>query len=178
MSFLRRIQQWIHQYRNKDYRKKVQQNKKKTYLLSDYEETFSSDRAGVIRKKKGTLEPFSALLNTVEKTKQEYGSWFSIIGLVLLLLSGYIIFFSTFFQATPSRVQIVALDPSIDESLCYQAIEDLYGRNIFLTDSDTFLTAIKKYQKHVESIQLDYLYPNQIKIIVSPVSLAFRFSIG
>lgn len=177
MAFLKALKAKIHQYRNKDFRKNIEETKKKTYLFRDHEEVFSTERGGIIRKKKNIVSPFSRIITRINEVRTESSSTLNIIGLILLWLSGYIIFFSSYFQIAPSRVLIEGMDSSIDTNICYQAIDDLYGKNIFTINNSTVLRSIKKYQKQVSRIDLDYLYPNNIKILVYSLPIEFQSTV-
>jgi hypothetical protein len=78
---------------------------------------------------------------------------------------------------SPSKILIEGLDDGIEVSLAYRSIEDLYGKNIFLVDEKEIANTLKKYQKNISLIQIDRLYPNGLKILLSGYPIIFDIQI-
>ncbi len=177
MGFLAKLKNRIHHFQNKDFRKNIKESKKKTYLFRDSEETFSTSRVSFLRKKKNIIAPFSRMYQRLETLRDNNHHILNTVGGVLILLTVYILFFSSYFQITPSRVMIEPVDSSIDVNISHQAIDSLYGKSIFNLNKWLILASLRKYQKHISSIELDYLYPNNIKILLHALPIDFRVSI-
>jgi hypothetical protein len=50
----------------------------------------------------------------------------SIIGLILIFLSVYIVIFSPYFKISPNRVIVEAMSPGIDIAIAYRTLESTY----------------------------------------------------
>ena len=79
--------------------------------------------------KKQKLLPFNNFILYSKDIFEKYlfeTKLIGIIGGVLLSLSGYIIFFSPYFEISPSNVLIESLTPGLDLNIAYRSIEDYY----------------------------------------------------
>ncbi len=91
----------------------------------------------------------------------------SYIGGTLIILSGYIIFFSPYFQVSPSNVLIESVSPGVDLNIAYRSIEDIYGKSLFFLDEEMTALSIKKSLKNIDYIRIEKLYPNGLKILIT-----------
>lgn len=95
----------------------------------------------------------------------------------MISASLYIIAYSSYFDVTPSKVLIESNTDGIDISIAYQTIENFYGRNVFLVNTEDIALELKKYQKNISHITIDRLYPNGLKIILESHPMAFKLHI-
>ena len=178
MDFLSRIKRHLQNRKNSSFRKNVQEEKKQKYLFRDDENTkYTSSRQGIFSRQKKTLAPFasSIIKNTTDlKRRVTESRALAYIGVMLLILSGYIIGFSPYFKISPSHVLLEADSPSIDLTIAYRSIEEIYGKSIFLIDEKDVAITIQKSLKNISRITIDKLYPNGIKILLKGAPIKYK----
>ncbi|PID84062.1 hypothetical protein CSB09_02820 [Candidatus Gracilibacteria bacterium] len=171
---------------DKQFQKRVQKEKKQKYLFDASENDKKSDikrktfRTQVKSKsQKKTKAHISTFVHgQVGKKKQKDLSIFmSIIAAVLFILSGYIVWFSPYFKISPNQVIIEGINKGIDMSLAYKSIEYIYGSNIFSIDQKKIAAELKSGMKNIESIEVNRLYPNGIKILIKSLPNPFDTTI-
>lgn len=97
---------------------------------------------------------------------------------MLIALSVYIFLFSPYFQISPSKVLISAESDGIDINIAYRAIEDIYEQNLFFFDEQKLAKNLKKYQNNIETVRIDRLYPNGLKIIIKSYPVLYRATVS
>lgn len=94
------------------------------------------------------------------------------------MLCLYILFFSSYFKISPSKVLIQSLNEGIDINIAYRAIEDVYEQNVFFFDEEKLALNIKKYQNNIATISIDRNYPNGLKIILESYPIVYKTTIS
>ena len=170
-----KIRGWIQHIRNRKFRASVMEEKKKKYLFNKEEGDFQSRRVNFFHKPKNILRPFSAFIRRLqfEHGSYPYSRALGFIGSILILLSVYIIFFSPYFRISPTKVLIEPLDDTIDVNLAYKAVENMYGSFIFSVDPNTIAHNIILLQRQIEKVEVDRLYPNGLKVLISGYPVIF-----
>lgn len=180
MDFLKKILKHLKSKNTDSFRKTVIEEKKKKYLFRDEEsQKYTSSRQGFFSKQKKHFAPFARIL-TQKKDEHRLLKNHKIlweIWAVLLILSGYIIFFSPYFHVSPSQVLIESGTPGIDLSIAYRSIEWVYGKTLFLVDEKDVANDLKKSLKNISDITIDTLYPNGIKLILRSFPIRSTVSI-
>jgi POTRA domain, FtsQ-type len=181
MDFLNKILSHLGQDPNKQFRKQVQAEKKQKYLFSDdLTDKYRSSRSGFFSRKKKAIAPFANSFTTgASQIKKRFDDshMLAYMGLFLMLLSGYIIFFSPYFRVSPSHVLIEANNDGIDVSVAYRAIEDIYGSSLFWLDEETVAYTLKKSLKNLAHVTIDKLYPNGVKILMTSTPITYKSKI-
>lgn len=179
MTLRNRIRSWIDRFQNRKFRDSVKEEKKRNYLFQKKKESFQSVRLKLPKKQEPLLKPFSSLVRNI---KFEQGNpyaltiWF--IGIILIGLCFYIIFFSSYFRISPSRVIISSQSNTVDINLAYKALEHTYGTFIFSVDIEKIKKNLTDLQKHIEHIEIARLYPNGLKVIITPYPTVFETRIS
>lgn len=181
MDFLSKIRQHLSWSGNKEFRKQVLEEKKQKYLFSDdLTDKYRSSRSGFFREKRRAIAPFTSQFSESYKDvkkKIDESHILSYIGLLLLFLSAYIIFFSPYFRLSPSHVLLEAKNEWIDISVAYRAIEDIYGTSLFLLDEEEVATTLKKSLKNLAHVTIDKLYPNWLKVLMTSTPITYTTKI-
>ncbi len=180
MDFRHKIQSYMKKITGtgkKQWKKEVQSEKKKKYLFSvnTPDETFQSSRTSNSSWfKKEKILAFSNFIQEEIITRdiiKNHGYAMSIIGLMLIFMTTYIVIFSPYFKISPSQVIVEAMTPGIDIGIAYRALEWVYGESIFLFDEASTARKLKSNLKNLESVTIDRYYPNGIKVLIygSPI---------
>jgi hypothetical protein len=74
---------------------------------------------------------------------KNYGYMMSMVGLMLILLSVYIVAFSPYFKISPNQVMVEAMTPGVDIGIAYRSLEGIYGQSIFLLDEADIALRLK-----------------------------------
>lgn len=164
-----KIRGWIQRIRNRKFRASVKEEKKKTYLFNRDEGNFQSSRVSFFQKPKSILRPFSSFIRKLqfESSTYPYSRAIGFIGAILVALSFYIIFFSPYFRISPTKVLIERLDNTIELNLAYKAVENMYGAFIFSLDPNLIAENIIALQKQIQKVEVQRLYPNGLKVLIS-----------
>jgi hypothetical protein len=183
MGFLEKITSNIKKDKKSSFRESVKKEKKEKYLFTEsVKKEARAQGFDLFRKKGGSRSSSLSRFfdQKIEATRdfalrQElYMKW---IGLFLIGATLYIIFYSPYFLLSPSKVMIEALDDTIDVSIAYRSIEDIYGKNILLIDKTALANTIQSSEKNISHIRIDHLYPNNLKILLSGQPISFELSI-
>lgn len=182
MDFLKWIRNFSKKYKNREFQSEIKKEKQQKYLFRDSPTQIHTSRWGIFREKKRALKPFTNFFQEkIDKTVHVFFWDSRILGylwLLLILLSSYILIFSSYFQISPSKVLIEAVNEWIDINISYRAIEDIYGKNLFFFDEESLALNLKKYQHNIETINIDRLYPNGLKIIITSAPIAYKATVS
>lgn len=188
MGFLDNIKRWLSKKKqSSSFAETVKKEKKRTYLFDTKEDTYVSPRSqkrgifGKIKPKKKHSEKFSNFFqDRFDKMSKDRDIRYIVgaIGVLLLLLSTYIIVFSPYFKISPNRVLIEPVVQWIDLSIAYRSIEDIYGKSIFLLDEKSIALKIKESLQNTENIRIDRLFPNGVKILIKSLPMPFDTTIA
>lgn len=69
------------------------------------------------------------------------------------------------------------MTPWVDIGIAYRALEWIYGESIFLIDEASIAKKLKLQLNNLESVSIDRLYPNGIKILISSMPIVFNVHI-
>jgi hypothetical protein len=183
MGFLEKIIANIKKEKKSSFRESVKKEKKEKYLFTEPAKKEDQVQGFELFRKKGGVRSssFSRFFDQkIEATRdfaerqESYMKW---IGIFLIGASLYIILYSPYFLLSPSKVMIEALDDTIDVSIAYRSIEDIYGKNVLLLDKTTLANTIQSAEKNISNIRIDHLYPNSLKILLSGQPISFELSI-
>lgn len=181
MDFLNKIIKHFHTIGNKQFRKQVLEEKKQKYLFSDdFKDKYRSPRAGFFVRNKRVIAPFANIIweNFYRIKKKVLHSYLAAyVWIVLLVLSGYIIFFSPYFKISPSHVLLEARNDGIDIGLAYRTIEGIYGTSLFLLEEEYIALLLKGSLKNLAHITIDKLYPNGLKILMTSSPIIYNTQI-
>lgn len=108
---------------------------------------------------------------------ETYGFIMGLIGAMLILLTIYIVAFSSYFRISPNQVLVEAMTPGVDIGIAYRALEGIYGDSIFFIDEAGIAKKLQMQLKNLESVRIDRLYPNGIKILISGMPIVFETTI-
>ena len=182
MDFLRWIRNFSKKYKNRSFQSEVKKEKQQKYLFRDSPAPLQTKRWGIFREKKRALKPFTNFFQEKIQQNMTFISgenrilWY--IGGILITLCLYIFLFSPYFQISPSKVLIEASTPGIDINIAYRSIEDIYEQNLFFFDEEALALNLKKYQNNIESISIDRLYPNWLKIIIKGYPISYKATVS
>lgn len=85
-----------------------------------------SRNTNIFSAQKGKITAFSTFFQEKIITgdlMKNYGYMMSMVGLLLILLSVYIIAFSPYFKISPNQVMVEAMTPGVDIGIAYRALE-------------------------------------------------------
>lgn len=182
MDFLRWIRNFSKRYKNRGFQTEIRKEKQQKYLFRDAWSSLQTKRWGIFREKKQALKPFTNFFQ--EKILKQTSFFFEdqkmlgYIGIFLILLCGYILLFSSYFQISPSKVLIENNGDGIDINIAYRAIEDIYGQNVFLFDEWSLALNLKKYQNNIEKVSIERLLPTGLKIVVKSFPVLYKANIA
>lgn len=183
MGFLDKVKSYIPKNSKKQFKKEVQSEKKQKYLFGWQEGSDSFTRSRNTSKIKQwgkKLEKFVTFFqgNIFSRdTIKQNANLMAMIGLVLILLCIYIIAFSPYFKISPNQVLVEASTPGVDIGIAYRALENTYGESIFLIDKDEITRNLKSSLKNIESVSIDRLYPNGVKVLITWSPILFDTTI-
>lgn len=109
--------------------------------------------------------------------EQDFKYIMSLIGILLLILVGYVVIFSPYFKISPTKILIEPLSEGIDVSIVQRSSEKAYGKSIFTLDESKIASTIKKDLPNTEYVRIDRLLPNGIKILVRSLPIQFDATI-
>ena len=165
------------------WKKEVQKEKKQKYLFgaSDPDDTFKRSRnTSKLYYQKAKITAFSSFFQEKIITGdifKTYGYIMSMIGLMLILLTVYIVAFSPYFKISPNQVMVEAMTPGVDIGIAYRALEWVYGQSIFLLDEADIARKLKLHLKNLESVSIDRYYPNGVKVLITGAPILFDATI-
>ncbi|HRI36719.1 MAG TPA: FtsQ-type POTRA domain-containing protein [bacterium] len=141
----------------------------KRNLFADSGEYRSRRRSFSFRQHLNRIRSFSALLPRPVRERPEVGGALAIIGILLLASSVYLAGFSSYFRIAASRVVVERTDTLSDVNIAYKSLENAgtYGASIFTVNEDRIRSEITSLQPNVERVEVDRLYPQGLKIILS-----------
>ncbi len=183
MDFRNKLKSYIPKSWKKQWKTEVQNEKKQKYLFgwTHPNDVFKRSRkTNIFYSKNEKLTVFShffqekIITGDIFKT---YGYIMSLIGLVLIFLTWYIVVFSPYFKISPNQVIVEATTPGIDIAIAYRILEWTYGQSIFLVKEVDIAKKLKQQLKNIASISIDTLYPNGIKVIITGAPIVFDTTI-
>lgn len=183
MDFRNKLKSYIPNWWKKEWKQEVKNEKKQKYLVkwAHVDDIFKRSRnTNILSSQKRKLTAFSSFFQEKIITGdifQTYGYIMSIIGAILIFLTGYIVLFSPYFKISPSQVIVEAITPGIDIAIAYRTLEWIYGDSIFLIDEANIASKLKSRLKNITSININRLYPNGIKVLISGAPIVFDTTI-
>lgn len=160
-----RIDAALRYFERKDFRKRVQEEREKKHLVGKS----PARKAPPLFEFKGRNRfRFASTVYAKVRSGGEMVRVFSIVvAFGLVALSSYLVFVSSYFRISPSKVIIERLDAGSDVNIAYKSIEDFYGAPIFRTDTKDVSRAVIAMQKNIRKAEVSRLYPNGLKIVLS-----------
>jgi hypothetical protein len=181
MTFLTKITKYIAHLKNRNFRNQIKEEKQQKYLFrDDVVKAPIKKRNPFFMWKKKKILPYTNFFwkgidyidNLFFESKiLSYIWWF------LLSLSVYIIFFSPYFQVSPSNIIIESINPWVDLNIAYRSIENIYGKSLLFLDEESTAMNIKNSLKNVAHIRIEKLYPNGLKILITGSPIPYKTTI-
>lgn len=182
MDFRNRLKSYISgltKWGQKRWKKEVQNEKKQKYLFgaaTDDNRFQRSRNTSKIHSGMVSYRAFSTFFQEKIITRdlmKNYGYIMSMIGLMLILLSVYIVAFSPYFKISPNQVMVEAMTPWVDIGIAYRALEWVYGQSIFLLDEADIANRLKLSMHNLAWVSIDRFYPNGVKILITGAQILF-----
>jgi hypothetical protein len=113
------------------------------------------------------------------RERPELGGAIAVVGIVLIASSIYLLGFSSYFRIAASQVVVERTDTLSDINIAYKSLESagVYGASILSIDTDKIRSDIMTLQPNVENVEVDRLYPQGLKIILSSSEPVFSTSL-
>ena len=166
------------------WKQEVQTEKKQKYLFGaagDDDRFQRSRNTSKFSVQKSKLTAFSTFFQEKIVTKdlmKNYGYMMSMIGLMLILLSVYIVAFSPYFKISPNQVMVEAMTPGVDIGIAYRALEWVYGQSIFILDEADIARRLKLSMQNLAGVSIDRYYPNGVKVLITGAPILFDTTIS
>ncbi len=182
MDFRNRLKSYISgltKWGQKRWKKEVQNEKKQKYLFgaaTDDNRFQRSRNTSKFASQRGNITAFSTFFQEKIITGdllKNYGYMMSMIGLMLVLLSVYIVAFSPYFKISPNQVMVEAMTPGVDIGIAYRALEWVYGQSIFLLDEADIALRLKSSMHNLAWVSIDRYYPNGVKVLITGAPILF-----
>lgn len=171
MDFLKDIIRRIMKNGGANFREQVKQEKRQKYLFRDEEDAkHVSSRNTFFRKKRKEFFKFAKIFGGSFEYFHNHlreSQMLGYMGVFLIFLTAYVVVFSPYFKISPNKVLVESDTPGIDINIAYRALEDLYGRSIFLLDEEGTAISLKKSLRNISRVRIEKLYPNGIKVLIS-----------
>ena len=171
--FLKGIQRKIS---NRKFRETAEKERSQKFLFENGKKTGPSFFEIYQRAKRGAY--FRPIYSVFQKNQNELKIAFAAIGILLIVLTGYITLVSPYFRISPNRVIIEPTDDFSDINIAYKAIESIYGKSLWFTSTNEITNSIESLEKNIGKVDVQRLYPNGLKILIGsskPVfSVRFR----
>ncbi|MFZ4461568.1 MAG: cell division protein FtsQ/DivIB [Patescibacteria group bacterium] len=118
---------------------------------------------------------FRPIYSAFNKNQSQFKIAFSVVGFLLVFLTGYITLLSPYFRISPNRVIIERgqTDEFSDVNIAYKAIEDIYGQSLWFVSATEVRAAIQNLEKNIEKVSVQRNYPNGLKIIIESFAPSF-----
>lgn len=187
MDFRNRLKSYISgltKWGKKRWKKEVQNEKKQKYLFgaaTDDDRFQRSRNTSKIHTGVKSYRAFSTFFQEKIITgdlMRNYGYMMSMIGLMLILLSVYIVAFSPYFKISPNQVMVEAMTPGVDIGIAYRALEWVYGQSIFLLDEADIARRLKSSMHNLAWVSIDRYYPNGVKVLITGAPILFDTTIA
>lgn len=172
-KYLTSAKKALGKFQNRKFSKQVAAEKSKKYLVARARkktpvlEIYNRARRGAY------LRPF---YSAFQNTGYDYRIIFGALGIFMIIGSIYILIFSTYFQVLPSRVIIERNDTHSDINIAYRSIEEIYGKSFWLIEESDVAERIRSLQKNIESVKLERIMPNIIRILIQSSPLHYTAS--
>lgn len=163
---------FLRYFERKNFRDRVREEKTKKYLVAQVP-TKKSAALFETGTRGGKFRFASTIYAKIRQENEKIRAVSVTVALILIVLSLYLIFGSTYFRISPSKVVIERLDAGSDVNIAYKSIEEFYGAPIFSVDSSDVSRAIVSMQKNIREARVSKLYPNGLKIVLSSWSPEF-----
>lgn len=183
MDFRNKIKSYISKWWAEQWKKEIKNEKKKKYLfeVNSKDIVFKRSRNNTIfHSQKNKITAFSRFIQEkiiTEDILKTYGYIMSIIWLILIFLTVYIVVFSPYFKISPNQVMVEAISPGVDIGIAYRALEWVYGDSIFLLDEANIAKKLKLHLKNIASVSIDRIYPNGVKVLITGTPILFDTTI-
>jgi hypothetical protein len=189
MDFLNKIKNIIRKHPKDSFSDQVRREKEQKYLFrEDIGKSFSTVRnkqktlfgKSSTNKKKEKI-PFSGFFqNRFDQIKSDQDMRYVMgaVGGLLLMLSGYIVFFSPYFKISPNHILVEPLTQGVDIAVAYRSLEGIYGQSIFMLDEQSIAQKIQENLQNVANIHIDKLFPNGIKVLIQSLPITFDATIA
>lgn len=183
MDFRNKIKSYISKWWTEQWKKEIKNEKKKKYLfdVNGKDVVFKRSRNNTIfHSQKNKITAFSRFIQEkiiTDDILKTYGYVMSIIWLILIFLTVYIVVFSPYFKISPNQVMVEAISPGVDIGIAYRALEWVYGDSIFLLDEANIAKKLKLHLKNIASVSIDRIYPNGVKVLITGTPILFDTTI-
>ncbi len=183
MDFRNKLKSYIPKWWKKQWKEEIQKEKKQKYLFGAFhpDDTFIRSRnTSRLYAQKEKLHAFSnffqdkIITGDIFKT---YAYIMSMIWIILILLSLYIIVFSPYFKISPNQVMVEAMTPWVDIGIAYRSMEGVYGKSIFFLDEADIAKKLKLQLKNIAGVSIDRYYPNGLKVLITAAPILFDTTI-
>lgn len=183
MDFRNKLKSYISMWWKKEWKEEIKNEKKQKYLfwVDQPNDQFRRSRnTSHLYKSKKWIITFTSYFQknfSPSNLIKTYGFLMSMIWSMLILLTIYIVAFSSYFRISPNQVLVESLTPWVDVGIAYRALEWIYGDSIFFINEQDIANKLKLYLKNLESVSIDRFYPNGIKILISSTPILFETNI-
>ena len=162
------IKKYLNEFKNIKFRKKLRNEKQKLYIK--YHQTENKFRS--TRNKFKLLKTKLEFENTFQTIKK-VNFYYYLIWILLLLSSWYILFFSDYFSI--KTIDVIRNDPWVNINLAYKSVEDFRYIPIIFADKKAIEDKIMAYQPNLNSITINKILPNNLKIVLGSYKKIFYF---
>ncbi len=183
MDFRNKIKSYISNWWTKQWKTEIQNEKKQKYLFGwthPNDQFKRSRKTKIFSQKNEKLTIFSNFFQEKIITGDifhTYGHIMSTIGILLIVLTGYVVILSPYFKISPNQVIIEGSTPWIDMVIAYRVLESTYGKSIFFIDENDIAKKLKQQLKNISSINISTLYPNWLKVLIAGTPIIFDTTI-
>lgn len=162
------IKKYLNEFKNIKFRKKLRAEKQKLYIRYHQTENKFRSTRNKFKLLKTKLE-FENTFQTIKKVNfYYYLTW-----ILLLLSSWYILFFSDYFSI--KTIDVIRNDPWVNINLAYKSVEDFRYIPIIFADKKVIEDKIMAYQPNLNSITINKILPNNLKIVLGSYKKIFYF---
>ena len=152
---------------NKKFKKEIARQKSKLYIKFDTPWKFISSR-NKYRAFKTKLE-FQNSLQVIKKINFYY----YLIAIFLIFSTLYTLFLSDYFSI--KNIDVVTNDNEVNVNLVYKSVEDFRYTPLLFLDKNKIKEKILNTQPNINSIEIQKILPNNIKIILWSFNEVFTF---
>lgn len=189
MDFLKTIKNFFKKRKKPDtFSDQIRREKQQKYLFraedeDSYVSSRKSKKSSFIGQKtrKNNENPFYSgfFQRSLDKIvgARDYRYIMGAVSFLLFVLISYILVFSPYFRIGASKILIEPLNQGIDTNLVARAAEVSHGKNIFTFNEKELALSIKENLQNTESITIDRLMPNGLKILIKSLPINFDATI-
>lgn len=162
------IKKYLNEFKNIKFRKKLKAEKQKLYIKYHQTENKFKSTRNKFKLLKTKLE-FENTFQTIKKVNFYY----YILWLLLIFSSWYILFFSDYFSI--KTIDVIRNDSWVNINLVYKSVEDVRYTPIIFADKKAIEDKIMSYQPNINSITINKILPNNLKIVLWSYKEIFYF---